>query len=74
MIGPLPATDSTKIEPLTYPFNSSPPGITKVHPVYSPIDGNAFLTKVSSEVEDITKELWNGVSYMALASVQAKDS
>jgi len=64
MVGPLSSANSTKtkVELLTFPFNSSPPGKTKIHPVFSLTDGAAFVTKVSAEVEDITKELFNGVS------------
>ncbi|KAF2821363.1 amine oxidase catalytic domain-containing protein [Ophiobolus disseminans] len=58
-VGPLPATNSTSIAPLQYPFNNIQAGKTKVHPVYSPSDGASFLTKLSAEFEDITKELWN---------------
>lgn len=63
MVGPLPATNSTKVEPLAYPFTSSPPGQTKVHPIYSAEDGAGFLTKMSAALEDITMKLWNGVSH-----------
>lgn len=63
MVGPLPATNSTKVELLAYPFTSSPPGQTKVHPIYSAEDGGAFLTKMSATIEYITMKLWNGVSH-----------
>lgn len=59
MVGPLPVTNATKVQPLTYPFNNKQPGRTKVHPLLSASDGAQFYSKVSDEVEDITKELWN---------------
>jgi primary-amine oxidase len=62
MVGPLPTTNLSKLQPLTYPFHNQQPGKTKVHPVYSRVDGSAFLTKVSEEIEDVTMELWNSVS------------
>ena len=62
LVGPLPVTNSTKIEPLTYPFHNEQPGITDVHPVYSPTDAVQFQTTFGLEIENITKELWNSVS------------
>jgi primary-amine oxidase len=62
VVGPLPATNATKVKVLTYPFNNQQAGKTNVHPVYSPNDGALFQTKLSSDVEDITKQLWNSVS------------
>ncbi|CAO2648787.1 Nn.00g097360.m01.CDS01 [Neocucurbitaria sp. VM-36] len=59
IVGPLPATNSTKIEPLTYPFHNVHPGKTKAHPIYSANDASQFLSNFGSEVEDITKALWN---------------
>jgi primary-amine oxidase len=61
LVGPLPATNSTSIRPLTFPFNNEQPGRTMVHPVYSSSDGVLFQTKMSSDIEAITKELWNTV-------------
>jgi primary-amine oxidase len=62
MVGPLPATNGTVIEPLTYPFDNSQPGRITVHPVYIPNDGANFLTKFSADVEDISVALFNTVS------------
>jgi primary-amine oxidase len=62
MVGPLPATNMTDIQPLTYPFTNSQPGKTVVNPVYSATDGAQFQEKFGLEVEDITKELFNTVS------------
>jgi primary-amine oxidase len=68
MIGPLPATNFTKVELLTCPFTNSPPGKTRVHPIYSPTDGASFFSKINEEIEDITKELWNGVCFSSSLS------
>jgi primary-amine oxidase len=62
VVGPLPATNSTIVESLTYPFNNLQEGKTNVHPVYSTNDGALFQTKLSSDLEVITKQLWNSVS------------
>ncbi|KAH3911953.1 amine oxidase [Parastagonospora nodorum] len=59
LVGPLPATNTTNIARLTYPFNNNNPGNTKVHPIYSASDAVQFQTKISSDVENITRELWN---------------
>jgi primary-amine oxidase len=62
MVGPLPATNATIIERLTYPFHNSQPGQTAVHPVYVPNDGTNLLFKFGAEVEDISIALFNAVS------------
>ncbi|KAF1943394.1 amine oxidase catalytic domain-containing protein [Clathrospora elynae] len=59
MVGPLPTTNSTHVEPLTYFFNNAQPGRTPVQPIYSPNDAVQFQLKFGSEIEDITKQLWN---------------
>ncbi|KAH7341181.1 copper amine oxidase [Pyrenochaeta sp. MPI-SDFR-AT-0127] len=59
IVGPLPATNITTVEPLTYPFHNAQPGKTKVNSVYSIEDVVQFQYIFSAEVEDITKELWN---------------
>jgi primary-amine oxidase len=61
LVGPLPATNSTSITPLTFPFNNENLGKTKVHPIYSSSDAVQFQTKMSSDAEIITRELWNAV-------------
>jgi primary-amine oxidase len=66
MIGPLPATNVTDIVPLTYPFNSQKPGQTKVHPIFSSTDGGLAITGLSAQVEDITKAIWNTVSFRVI--------
>lgn len=71
MIGPLPATNATTIEPLTFPFQNSEPGRTDVHPLYSPVDAVQFETTLSADIEDITKELWNSVGTPRLLKTHA---
>jgi hypothetical protein len=61
MVGPLPATNMTTIQTLTYPFTNSQPGKTVVNAVYSATDGAQFQEKFGLEVEDITTQLWNTV-------------
>jgi hypothetical protein len=74
LVGPLPATNSTNIVPLTYPFNNQQPGKTSVHPIYSPSDIVSFQTMLSSEIEEITKELWNSVMPPSLHMMRANVS
>jgi primary-amine oxidase len=62
VVGPLPATNLTAVEPLSYPFDNAQPGRIAVHPVYIPNDSTNFLTKFSADVEDISMALFNGVS------------
>ena len=63
MVGPLPATNVTKLQPLTYPFNNEEPGKTKVPPLTLPgQDVSSFILAFGADVEDITQELWNTVS------------
>jgi primary-amine oxidase len=71
LVGPLPVTNSTSIVPLTYPFNNNQIGKTAVHPIYSSSDGVLFQTRLSSELEDITKALWNSVIQLSLDMVCA---
>lgn len=61
LVGPLPVSNSTRITPLTFPFNNEKTGKTKVHPIFSSTDATAFQTKLSSDIEDVTKTLWNSV-------------
>jgi primary-amine oxidase len=63
MVGPLPATNVTKLQPLTYPFNNETPGKTKIPSLTLPgqnVSG-AVLT-IGEQIADITRELWNTVS------------
>ncbi|KAF2105655.1 copper amine oxidase [Lophiotrema nucula] len=59
MIGPLSAANSSRVQPLTYPFNSNNPGKTNIAPLFIGQDAGPFVVKFSSEIEDITKYLWN---------------
>jgi primary-amine oxidase len=71
LVGPLPANNSTDIVPLTYPFNNQKLGVTNVHPIYSTTDGVSFQVKMSSEIEDITKRLWNSVMHLSPGTICA---
>ena len=62
MVGPLPATNATVVQPLTFPFQNTQRGKTTMHPLYSPIEGTNFLTKFGTEHEDIAQRLFNTVS------------
>ena len=63
MVGPLPASNVTKLQPLTYPFNSDNPGKTRIPSLTLPGQNIAgFIASFGAEVEDITLELWNTVS------------
>jgi primary-amine oxidase len=62
MVGPLPATNATIIERLTYPFHNSQPEETAVHPAYVPNDGTNLLFNFGAEVGDISIALFNAVS------------
>ncbi|CAG5184025.1 uncharacterized protein ALTATR162_LOCUS10872 [Alternaria atra] len=59
MIGPLPATNATPVEPLTFPFQNSQPGRTPMHPMYSPNEATNFFTRFATETEDISMQLFN---------------
>jgi primary-amine oxidase len=61
VVGPLPVTNATTVEPLTYPFHNSQPGRTALHPAYIPNDGTNFLLKFGADVEDISVALFNSV-------------
>ncbi|EUC42223.1 hypothetical protein COCMIDRAFT_29138 [Bipolaris oryzae ATCC 44560] len=60
MVGPLPATYATTITPLTFPFQNTHAGKTKVHPLYSSTnEGTQFLMKFGAAHEDISQRLFN---------------
>ncbi|KAF2276554.1 amine oxidase catalytic domain-containing protein [Westerdykella ornata] len=60
MVGPLPATNVTKLQPLTYPFNSRNPGKTRIPSLILPgQDVASAVLKLGSDIADITRELWN---------------
>jgi primary-amine oxidase len=66
MVGPLPATNASDVVPLTYPFNNLHPGQTKVHPIFSSTDGGLAVTSLSAQAENVTKAIWNTVSFMVI--------
>lgn len=60
MIGPLPVSNETTLEPLNYPFNKGV-GMQRIYNA----DADAylvFLANISASVEDILMEMFNGVS------------
>jgi primary-amine oxidase len=62
MVGPLPASNVTKLQSLTYPFNSDNPGKTRIPPLTLPGQNIAgFIEKFGIEIEDISLALWNTV-------------
>ncbi|KAF2871343.1 copper amine oxidase [Massariosphaeria phaeospora] len=60
LVGPFPISNATSVQPLSYPFNNRSPGKTRMASIYAAGAGAAsFLENLSSEIEDITRELWN---------------
>lgn len=64
MIGPLPVSNETTLQPLNYPFNKGV-GIQKIYNA-DPGAYSQFLVNISASVEDILMVLFNGVSIIAL--------
>lgn len=62
MVGPLPATNATAVQPLTFPFQNTHPGITTMHKLYSLNEGTNFLVKFGTDHDDIAQRLFNTVS------------
>ncbi|KAF1951643.1 amine oxidase catalytic domain-containing protein [Byssothecium circinans] len=58
VIGPLPATNATAVTALQFPFNNEKLGKTRLPSVVA-ADVQSFLAKLSSDVEDITRAIWN---------------
>ncbi len=61
-VGPLPVSDATHVEPLTYPFNNQDPGRTPA----SGIDPGLNMATLP-EIVNITKMVWNTVSRYVLS-------
>lgn len=60
MIGPLPVSNETTLQPLNYPFNKGV-GMQRIYNA----DADAYMTflaNISASVEDILMEMFNGVS------------
>ena len=64
IVGPLPATNVTQVEPLRFPFNNRKSGKSRVPNVFT-LDIQEWIAQLSVETEDITRELWNTVYYQA---------
>lgn len=60
MVGPLPISDSTTLQPLNYLYNKG----TGTQRVYDADDDalDDFMNKIGASIADITLALWNGVS------------
>ncbi|KAF2646794.1 amine oxidase catalytic domain-containing protein [Massarina eburnea CBS 473.64] len=58
VIGPLPATNATAVMSLQFPFNNDKPGRTRLPSIFA-ADVESFLEQLSSDVEDITRAIWN---------------
>lgn len=72
MVGPLPATNITKLQPLTHPFNNQHPGKTIIPSLTLPGQNvQAAILQLGSDIEDITKELWNTVRVICAKSWNA---
>lgn len=70
MVGPLPASNVTKLQPLTYPFNSDTPGKTRIPSLTLPgQDIAGFIAKFSNDTENITLALWNTVGLILQMTV-----
>ncbi|KAF2742211.1 amine oxidase catalytic domain-containing protein [Sporormia fimetaria CBS 119925] len=60
MVGPLPATSSMRLQPLTYTFNNKNLGKTKASSIILPgQDIGGGVLNFGASIEDITRELWN---------------
>ena len=62
MVGPLPATNATTVQPLTFPFQNAQGGKTTIHPLYSANEATNFLVWFGTEHEDISQRLFNTAS------------
>jgi primary-amine oxidase len=67
IVGPLPATKATTVEPLQFPFNNQKKGESKYPSLYtaSGNDTAEWFTALSEEVADITEFFYNTVSKCA---------
>jgi primary-amine oxidase len=60
LVGPLPATNATAVQPLSFPFNDAKKGKSKIAGLYT-LDVKPFIANLSAEIEDITRAIWNSV-------------
>lgn len=66
MVGPLPVSNETTLQPLDYPFNKGV-GMQRIYNA-DPEQYGIFLANISASVEDILMEMFNGVSIIGLQS------
>lgn len=62
MVGPLPATNSTPVVPLAFPFNNKQPGKSMSPSIYAVNSTDEWIAALSDEISDITTAIWNSVS------------
>ena len=60
IIGPLPVSNQTTVQPLNYPFNKGV-GRQRIYNADAGAYGD-FLANISASVEDILMQMFNGVS------------
>ncbi|KAF2685041.1 amine oxidase catalytic domain-containing protein [Lentithecium fluviatile CBS 122367] len=58
LVGPLPASNATSVQPLSFPFNNDKKGKSRIASIYT-LDVQPFIAQLSEEIEDITQELWS---------------
>ncbi|KAJ4293307.1 hypothetical protein N0V90_008589 [Kalmusia sp. IMI 367209] len=58
VVGPLPATNATRVEPLTFPFNNGHPGKIRSPNIYAVLTDDSAVA-LSEDIADITQHLWN---------------
>jgi primary-amine oxidase len=64
IVGPLPATNSTPVVPLTFPFNNEQPGKTRSTYIYAVDSTDEWIAALSDEIANITTQIWNSVSLL----------
>lgn len=69
MIGPLPVSNQTTLQPLNYPYNKGV-GYQRIYNA-DPDLYNEFLVNISASVEDILMTMMNGVSLTSSSAKQA---
>ncbi|PVH91126.1 hypothetical protein DM02DRAFT_664318, partial [Periconia macrospinosa] len=58
IVGPLPTTYVTSVQPLTFPFNNQKSGKSRLASIFT-VNITKWFPQFSSDIEDITRELWN---------------
>lgn len=66
VVGPLPATNSTPIVPLAFPFNSKQPGRSRLPSLYGIDNPAEWIAALGDQIANVTKQIWNSVSAVPL--------